>query len=119
LKKIVVIINHAADEPELCLHSWILAVNASSAGLHPVVILQSNGVDLAKKGFAASIIEPEFPPLETLMESFISGGGRLLVSGPSLKRRTISNDELIEEVVVVSSGIIVREIQDAEHVVAY
>lgn len=115
----MVIINHAADELELCLHSWILAVNASSAGLHPVVILQSNGVDLAKKGFASSIREPEFPPVETLIDTFISGGGRLLVSGPSLKKRAISNDELIEGAVVISPGIIVREIQDAEHVVAY
>ena len=119
MKKIVVIINHGADEPELCLHSWILAVNASSAGLHPVVILQANGVELAKKGFSSSVIEPEFPSLDNLIESFLSGGGRMLVSGNSLAKRTISNDELIEGAVVVSSGVIVREIQDADHVVAY
>jgi predicted peroxiredoxin len=119
LEKIVIIINHAADDPEQCIHPLMMAVNASSAGLHPVVLLQSNAVSLAKRGFASTIGEPEFPPVDALMDSYIGSGGRMLVSGPSLKKRSIFNEELIDGVMVTSPGAMVREIQDAKHVLTY
>jgi predicted peroxiredoxin len=119
LEKMVIIINHAADDPEQCIHPLMMAVNASSAGLHPVVLLQSNAVSLAKKGFASTIEEPEFPPVDALMTSYITSGGRILVSGPSLKKRNIITEELIDGVTVTSPGAMVREIQDAKHVLTY
>ena len=115
----MIIINHSVDEPELCIHPMMLAVNASSAGLHPVVILQSMAVEIAKKGYATAIKEPEFPPLEALIDSYITSGGRILVSSNSLNKRGIDPAELIEGVTVVNTSAVVREIQDSKHVLSY
>ena len=119
MEKIVIIINHAADDPEQCIHPLMMAVNASSAGLHPVVLLQSHGVSLAKRGFASTIGDPEFPSVDALVESYLTSGGRILASGPSLKKRNIMSEELIEGVTVTSPGAMMREIQDAKHVLTY
>lgn len=119
LEKIVIIMKHSDDEPEFCINPMILAVNASSAGLHPVVILQSKAVPLVRKGFASTIKEPELPLLDDLIESFVQSGGRLLVSDQSLRKRGIPKEELIDEVMVVNTGAIIREIMDAKHVITY
>ena len=119
LEKIVIIMKHSDDEPEFCINPMIMAVNASSAGLHPVVILQSKAVPLVRKGFASTIKEPELPLLDDLIESFVQSGGRLLVSDQSLRKRGIPKEELIDEVMVVNTGAIMREIMDAKHVITY
>lgn len=119
MEKIVIIIKHAEDDPEYCIEAMVMAVNASSSGLHPVVILQSKGASIAKKGFAKEIVIPEMPSLEGLMERFIQSGGRLLVSTPALRIRDIRAEDLIEGAMVVNVGATMREIRDAKHVLAY
>jgi predicted peroxiredoxin len=119
MEKIVIIIKHAEEEPEYCINPMIMAVNASSSGLHPVVILQSRAVFIARKGHASQITEPELPSLQGLIETFIQNGGRLLVSAPALRKRGIHTDDLIEGAMVVNAGAAMREIRDAKHVLAY
>jgi predicted peroxiredoxin len=119
VEKMVVIIKHADDEPEFCINAMMLAVNACSSGLHPVVILQSKAVSLASKGFASGVKEQDMPPMEGLIETYLKSGGRMLVSAPAIRKRGMTSDDLIDGAMVVSPSAAMREIQDAKHVIAY
>jgi len=44
-----------------------------------VVVLQGNGVYLAKKGYADGVTFPGLTPLKTLVENYVANGGKFLV----------------------------------------
>jgi predicted peroxiredoxin len=46
--------------------------------LEAVVVLQSDGVWLAQKGYAERISVPGFVPLKQLVDSYVANGGKLL-----------------------------------------
>ena len=44
-----------------------------------MVVLQGNGVYLAKKGYADDISFPGLTPLKTLVDNYVANGGKFLV----------------------------------------
>ena len=78
-EKIVFIATHAGDDPERASFPIMLANAAQSMDVEAVVILQSEGVYLAKKGYADDITVPGFTPLKQLIDSYVANGGKFLL----------------------------------------
>jgi uncharacterized protein involved in oxidation of intracellular sulfur len=77
-EKIVFIATHGGEDPERCIFPMMLANAAQSMDVEAVVVLQGNGVYLAKKGFADGITFPGLTPLKTLVENYVANGGVFL-----------------------------------------
>jgi predicted peroxiredoxin len=78
-EKIVFIATHAGEEPERASYPLMLANAAQSMDVEAVVILQSDGVYLAKKGYADDISVPGFTPLKQLIDNYVANGGKFLL----------------------------------------
>ena len=77
-EKLVFIATHAGEDPERASFPLMLANAAQSMDVEAVVVLQSNGVYLAKKGYAETISVPGFTPLKQLMDNYVANGGKFL-----------------------------------------
>ena len=77
-EKLVFVATHAEEEPELACFPFLLANAAQAMDVEAVVVLQSNGVWLAQKGYAEKISVPGFTPLKELIDGYVAKGGRFL-----------------------------------------
>jgi uncharacterized protein len=77
-EKLVFVATHAEEEPELASFPFLLATAAQSMDVEAVVVLQSNGVRMAQKGYAEKISVPGFTPVKQLMDSYVANGGKFL-----------------------------------------
>lgn len=77
-EKLVFVDTCAEEEPEKACFPFLLATAAQAMDIEAVVVLQSNGVWLAQKGYAEKIAVPGFVPLKQLIDSYVTNGGKLL-----------------------------------------
>ncbi len=77
-EKLVFVDTCAAEQPEKACFPFLLANAAQAMDLEAVVVLQSDGVWLAQKGYAEKISVPGFTPLKQLIDSYVANGGKLL-----------------------------------------
>jgi predicted peroxiredoxin len=77
-EKIVLVATHGEEDPERATFPLLLATAAQSMDVEAVVVLQGDGVYLAKKGYADEISYPGLTPLKTLVESYVANGGTFL-----------------------------------------
>ncbi len=78
-EKIVFVATHAGEDPERASFPLMLANAAQAMDVEAVVVLQSDGVYLAKKGYADDISVPGFAPLKQLIDSYVANGGTFLL----------------------------------------
>jgi predicted peroxiredoxin len=78
-EKIVFVATHAGEDPERAGYPLMLANAAQAMDMEAVVILQSDGVYLAQKGYADNITVPGFTPLKELIDNYVANGGTFLV----------------------------------------
>ena len=75
------------------------------AATRALVVLQTDAVVFAQKGFADNIpASGGFPPMKQLLADFIEQGGTIWVCGPCIKARGISPDDLIEEATIMAGA---------------
>jgi len=89
-------VSQNAGHPEMALLPFMHAVAALTMDVRAVVFLMSDGVWLAKKGYAEQVIHPGKPTLAELLKNFFELGGELYFCTPCAKGRGIENDSLIE-----------------------
>ena len=78
-EKAVFIATHGKEDPERCIFPMLLANAAQSMDVEAVVVLQGDGVNLAKKGYVDDITFPGLTPLKQLVENYVANGGSFLV----------------------------------------
>ena len=78
-EKIVLVATHAGEDPERASFPLMLANAAQAMDVEAVVVLQANGVYLAKKGYADNITVPGFTPLKQLIDNYVANGGTFLL----------------------------------------
>ncbi|MGB6064667.1 MAG: DsrE family protein [Desulfomonilaceae bacterium] len=116
---VVIIATHAGDDPERATIPFALG-NAALAMDEPgIIVLQADGVLLAKKGYAESLHASGFDPLKKLVDSFMELGGRILVCSPCIKERNIDPSELIDKSEVVAGATILSECLNSKAVLSY
>ena len=105
-EKILYFCTHAGDDSEKAAMPFVMAVAALAMDVKATVVLQGNGVYLARMGYVDNMLPPGgFPPLKKLVRDFLDLGGTLLVCVPCIKERNISEEtDLIEGAAPTAAG---------------
>ncbi|MGE4290720.1 MAG: DsrE family protein [Desulfovibrio sp.] len=104
-EKILYIGTHANDDPEKAHLPFVLGNAALAMDIQAIIVLQSNGVYLAKKGFVDHMVSGGgFPPIKKLLSDFLEQGGEIKVCKPCIAERKIDESDLIEGAVTTAGG---------------
>ncbi len=91
-----VIVAYGKDHVDKATIGFTLANAALDVGEKVRVILASEGVHLAVKGYAEGINNGEpFKPMPELLKGFLDRGGELNVCTPCMKKRGITEADLL------------------------
>jgi predicted peroxiredoxin len=84
------------------------------------IVLQGNGVYLAKKGYVDHVpAGGGFPPLKKLVAEFLELGGEMKVCMPCIKERNIPESDLIEGAETTAAGAVNAAALEADAVFSY
>lgn len=119
-EKLVFMVTHGPNEPELATIPFVMAVAALSADVQAVIGFQGDAVRLVRKGEAERIEAAGFPPLAKLMSDLRELGGGMLVCKPCLVSRGIDDPEgLIDGAEVVAAARFVAEVTSSTQTLVY
>lgn len=104
-EKILYISTHGDENLDKATVPFVLANAALAMDTQATVVLQTNAVVFAKKGFVDTVpASGGFPPMKKLLADFIEQGGTIWVCGPCIKARNISPEDLVEEATVMAGA---------------
>jgi uncharacterized protein involved in oxidation of intracellular sulfur len=104
-EKILYIGSHAAEKPDMAAVPFVFANAALAMDIKATVVLMSEGVYLARKGYVDHMpAAGGFPPMAKLLKDFLEQGGRLLVCTPCIKERKINESDLVEGTQATAAG---------------
>lgn len=90
-------LTHSHSDTDKATIGFVVASAALGSDKDTTVFLSSDGVWLAKVGEAEKIDEgAPFAPLAELVQKFMAGGGKILVCTPCMKKRDITEMQLID-----------------------
>ena len=120
-EKVLYIGTHAGEDPEKAAMPFVMANAALAMDVKATVVLQGNGVYLARKGYVDNMLPAGgFPPLAKLMKDFFEQGGKLLVCVPCIKERKISEaTDLVEGAQTTAAGALNIEAMGSKAVFTY
>jgi predicted peroxiredoxin len=118
-EKLVIIVTHGPDEPELATLPFVMAAGALVSDVEVRMAFQAEGVLLVRRGGAEGIHAPGFPPLEELISTVGEIGGLLMGCSPCLESRDIGEDDLRDGVEVIGAARLVNEITSATATLNY
>ena len=118
-EKLVFMVTHGPDEPELATIPFVMAGAAVASDVDVVMGFQGEGVLLMKQGVAEGIEVPSFTPVRELLKTIREFGGKLLVCGPCIKSRGITQADLVDGAEVVAAARFVAEITSATNSLVY
>ncbi len=119
MEKLVVMVTHGPDEPELASIPFVMAGAAVASDVDVVMGFQGEGCRLLAKGVAEEIAVPGFAPLAMLLEAVQEFGGKLLACAPSVESRELRPDDLVEATEIVAAARLVAEITSATQTLVY
>jgi predicted peroxiredoxin len=119
-ERILLVGTHAGDNPEKAAIPFVMGNAALALDVKVMVVLQGEGVYLAKKGYAENLLKPGgFDALTKLMSSFKELGGELRVCVPCIKARNIEESDLIDGAQTTAAGVLITESLKADAVFTY
>ena len=118
-QKLVFMVTHGPEDPELATIPFVMATTALASDIDVLMGFQGNGVDLAQKGGAEKVAAPGFPALKDLVKGYAEAGGKMYVCGPCLASRKITPQDLVEGASVVGAATFVAECAAATNVLVY
>ena len=93
------------EDPEKACMPFVMANAALAMDIKTTVILQGNGVYLAKEEYRKNMLRGGgFPPIDKLVKDFVELEGELLVCMPCIEDRNISEEELIPGSKITAAG---------------
>ena len=109
-KKLVIMITRGFDDERSSV-AWSVANGAINSGLDLTIFLTSSGIDWVRKGAADSAhLNPFDPPMIEMIQK-VMDNGKVLACPPCAKVRGLSEDDLLDGVVVTGSGAMHDEIK--------
>ncbi len=84
-----------------------------------MIIFQSEGVWLARRGVDEHVQAAGFAPLPDLNNMYRENGGRFLACVPCLKTRNLGADDLLDGTELIAAGVVVKEFLEATNVAVY
>ena len=103
-KKLVVLITRGFDDERSSV-AWSVANGGIASGLDVTVFLTSSAVDWVRKGAAEGAhLNPFDPTMKEMIDKLMTSGGTVLVCPPCAKVRGLTEDDLLDGVIVTGSG---------------
>ena len=118
-EKIMYIVTHGPDTPELASLPFVLANAALAMDVEVTVLLQGTAVLLARKGMVEHVVAGGLAPLKDMFKDFFEFGGKMWICGPCIKHREITEGDLIDGAEVVAGGAVITEVLAANAVLNY
>ncbi len=104
-ESILYINTYAGDDAEKAAMPFVLGCAALAMDIKATIILQGNGVYLARKGYVDTTLPPGgFPNLKKLLADFLELGGALKVCVPCIKERHIEESDLVDGAETTAGG---------------
>ena len=82
-----VVLLHSTDEPDLAVAGLEAAAAAVRSGRKAVLYLAVEGVRMGVKGVAEALSGFGRPDLKAILDGFLAGGGRVMLSEPCFRAR--------------------------------
>jgi uncharacterized protein len=118
-RKITYIITHGEEDPEIATIPFILANAAMAMDVTPVIVLQSNGIMLAVKGYADKVHFKEGVSLKQLIENYVDGGNQLLLCSPCVEKRKLSEKDFVNGSIIVGAARVNEEALSSVNILTY
>lgn len=116
---ILISLTHATDDPDRSTVAFVVATAAVAAEQETAIFLSTNGVELARKGVAATVHEDGFAALGDLMEGFVEAGGSILVCSPCAKKRGIGEGDLVPGATIVGGATVIELMVNGAQTLTY
>ena len=95
--KFCVTLKHCRTDGDKATLAFVVANAALGSDKETMVFLSSDGVWAAVESEIEKVDEgAPFAPLKDLVDKFVAGGGTIYVCAPCIKKRGITEDQLIE-----------------------
>jgi uncharacterized protein len=94
--KVLVCLNHGAENPENVLIAYLVGVESLRAGKQAVMFLTKDAVFAATPGFADTIDVPGAPSVAALHDEYIDRGGRFFACPVCVKTRGLQDAAWVE-----------------------
>jgi len=107
------------DNTDKATVAFVVANAAVASAQDTLVFLSIEGVRLSQRGFADSIHEEGFAPLEELMDNFVKAGGKMYVCSPCFKKRKLDEGALVEGATIVGGAKLVEFLADGTPCISY
>jgi predicted peroxiredoxin len=108
--KLVITATNGIDH-ELSSVAFTIANGALTENMEVTVFLTSAGIDLVRKrGVELTHIQP-LSPLKTLIDNFLSRGGKIVACPPCVASRGYIQDDLIEGVEIAGASGILNQLK--------
>ena len=115
-----VTITHCKTDPDKATLGFVVANAAQGSEKETMVFLSSDGVFCAVNEEMAKIDEgAPFAPLKDLVEKFIKAGGKIYVCTPCMKKRGISEADLVDGATPAGGAALVEWLSAGSPCVAY
>jgi predicted peroxiredoxin len=93
--KVLICLNHGAEEPENVLIAYLVGVEALRAGKEAVMFLTKDAIYVATPGFAETIVVPGAPSIAELHDEYLAKGGRLIACPVCVRVRGMQDSEWV------------------------
>lgn len=93
--KVLICLNHGAEDPESVLIAYLVGVESLRAGKEAVMFLTKDAIHVATPGFAATIVIPGAPSVAELHEEYLAKGGRLIACPVCVRVRGMQDAEWV------------------------
>lgn len=115
-----VTIAHCRTDGDKATLGFVVANAAQGSEKETMIFLSTDGVYCAIKGEAEKINEgAPFAPLKELINKFVAAGGKIYVCTPCLKKRGLSEADLIEGATPAGGAALVEWLSNGSPCVAY
>ena len=118
-QKLVIMVTHGPDQPELASIPFSMAGGAVASDVEVVMGFQGDGCLLAKKGVADTVAAPGCTPLGRAAAHHPGAGRQVPRLLAVLHRHGLSQDDLVDGAEIVAAGRFVAEITSATNSLVY
>ena len=105
-------------DPKKDMDRAFMGLTIATAGLATEVKVKLffalDGIYAAKKGYLEGLSQEGFVPLQELLDIFLEEGGEIFVCHPFMAKRNITEDDLIDGVVLSAAPSLVCEAVNAQ-----
>lgn len=115
-----VTITNCKLDPDKATVGFVVANAAQGSEKETMVFLSADGVWAAHKEEMLNVDEGvPFAPLKDLIEKFVKAGGKIYVCTPCMKKRGITEDDLVDGAVPAGGAALVEWLANGSPSVAY